>query len=160
MKIATNENSRRSFLRNSIGVMGTVAGTLMGVPALAQSLKTDIPLREGLPSSGKTPRQTLGPFFPDDGDPVTEIRENLDFRLPVSEANDNDLTTIRGKNGKAKGQVIYIKGKVIADRFGAQEPVPGAVLIEWNASASGRYNHRQYPISASDFGRMDRTVAR
>ncbi|GJL56467.1 MAG: hypothetical protein NPIRA02_35990 [Nitrospirales bacterium] len=62
---------------------------------------------------------------------MTEICENLDFRLPVSEANDNDLTTIQGKNGKAKGQVVYIRGKVLRDTWGTLKPVQGAVLIEW-----------------------------
>ncbi|MCA9473979.1 MAG: hypothetical protein MRJ96_00570 [Nitrospirales bacterium] len=155
MKHTANKHSRRAFLQNSLGMVGAVAGTLMGAPALARSLQQETRMREGLPSNGRTPRQTLGPFFPDDGDPVTDIRENLDFRLPISEANDNDLTSIRGKDGKAKGQVVYIRGNVLKDVRGALEPVPGAVLIEWNASASGRYNHRgdqgnvqfQHPLS-------------
>ncbi|WP_447971104.1 dioxygenase family protein [Nitrospira sp. M1] len=155
MKNANHDNSRRTFLKKSMGVVGTAAGTLMGIPVLAQSFKRGTPLSEGLPSSQKSPRQTLGPFFPDDGDPVIGIRENLDFRLPISEANDNDLTTIQGKKGKAKGQVVYIRGKVLLDREGTLKPLTGAVLIEWNASASGRYNHRgdqentrfQHPLS-------------
>ena len=155
MKHETHNHSRRTFLKNTLGIMGTTAGTLIGIPVLAQSLKPETPLREGILSGQRTPRQTLGPFFPDDGDPIQETRENLDFRLPISEANDNDLTSIQGKNGKAKGQVVYIRGKVLRDARGTLEPVPGAVLIEWNASASWRYNHQgdqdntrfQHPLS-------------
>ena len=128
--------SRRTFLKRSMGMVGALAGTFIGAPAFSQSLSEVFPVSQG------TPRQTLGPFFPDDGDPEKDIRENLDFRLPISEANDNDLTTLQGKIGQANGQVIYIKGKVLIDRRGTFKPVPGAVLIEWNASASGRYNHR------------------
>lgn len=147
MNTKTSLGSRRTFFKNSMKTIGAIAGTLTGVSVFA--------LKEDLPPSQATPRQTLGPFFPDDGDPVTEIRENLDFRLPISEANDNDLTTIRGKKGKSKGQVVYVKGKVLLNRGGTLKPLIGAVLIEWNASASGRYNHRgdqdntrfQHPIS-------------
>ncbi len=123
--------SRRNFMKYGLGTLGTVAGTLATGTAFGQMLKP------------KTPRQTLGPFFPDDGDPVDEIRENLDFRLPISEANDNDLTFVKGRNGKARGQVVYVKGQVLFKKFGGTlEPQPGAVIIMWNASASGRYNHR------------------
>ncbi len=114
-----------------MGALGTIAGTLATGSAFSQVL------------SLKTPRQTLGPFFPDEGDPVHEVRENLDFRLPVSEANDNDLTFIKGHSGKARGQTVYVKGKVLfKSSNGAMEPQRGAVIIMWNASASGRYNHR------------------
>lgn len=133
--------SRRTFLKTSLGTAGTVAGTLIGGSALAQTLKQGIPLSEAVTRRG-TPPQTLGPFFPDDGDPEVEIRENLDYRLPISEANDNDLTFIQGKNGKAEGQVIHLKGKVLFNQGGKTEPQAGAVIILWNASASGRYNHR------------------
>ncbi len=133
--------SRRTFLKTSLGTAGTVAGTLIGGSALAQALKQGTSLSEAVARRG-TPPQTLGPFFPDDGDPEIEIRENLDFRLPISEANDNDLTFIQGRSGKAKGQVINLSGKVWFTWQGKMKPQPGAVLILWNASASGRYNHR------------------
>jgi len=146
--------TRRTFLKTSLGAAGTVAGSLIGSSTLAQTLKQGMPLREAVARRG-TPPQTLGPFFPDDGDPEVEIRENLDFRLPISEANDNDLTFIQGKTGKATGQVIHLTGKVLFNRGGKPEPQAGAVLILWNASASGRYNHRgdrenkrfQHPVS-------------
>ena len=141
MRKIEDVRSRRTFLKNSVGVVGAMTGMVIGLPALSQTLQDHTRNGEADTRRG-TPRQTLGPFFPDDGDPEKEIRENLDFRLPISEANDNDLTSIQGNNGKAKGQVVYIRGKVRSSQRGHVTPVPGAVLIEWNASASGRYNHR------------------
>lgn len=113
-----------------MGALGTVAGTLAAGSAFGQIAKL------------KTSKQPLGPFFPDEGDPVHEIRESPDFSLPISEANDNDLTFIQGHKGKALGQVVNLKGKVLVDRKGKLEPQSGAVIILWNASAGGRYNHR------------------
>lgn len=130
MKSKKDLFSRRNFLKTGLSALGTVAGTLATGSVFGQAL--------GL----KTPRQTLGPFFPDDGDPVHEIRESLDFRLPISEANDNDLTFIKGHKGKAQGQVVKLNGKVLFNRKSKIEPQAGAVIILWNASASGRYNHR------------------
>lgn len=122
--------SRRNFLKTGLGALGTVAGTLATSSAFGRALKLN------------TPVQPLGPFFPDDGDPVHEIRESPDFSLPISQANDNDLTFIKGQKGKALGQVVNIKGKVLLDKDGRMEPQSGALMILWNASASGRYNHR------------------
>ncbi len=123
----TDELSRRHFLKTSLGA---VAGTLVTGSALGRAL------------AQKTPPQTLGPFFPDEGDPVHEIRENPDFRLPISEANDNDLTFIKGHKEKARGQIVHLKGKVLFKREGRVAPQSEAVIIMWNASHSGRYNHR------------------
>lgn len=122
--------SRRNFLKAGLGTLGAVAGTLATTSALGQVLKF------------KTPKQPLGPFFPDDGDPVHEIRESPDFSLPISEANDSDLTFIQGHKGKALGQLVSLKGKVLLRREGKLAPQSGAVIILWNASSTGKYNHR------------------
>lgn len=122
--------SRRHFILTGAGALGTIASTWFTGSAFGRTLKSP------------TPRQTLGPFFPDDGDPVHEVRENLDFRLPISEANDSDLTRIQGHAESARGQTVYIQGQVLNRRGDQLVPLPGAVLIMWNASASGRYNHR------------------
>jgi len=123
-------SSRRNFLKATMSLLGTVAGTLVTGSAFGQVFKL------------KTPRQSLGPFFPDEGDPVHEVRENLDSQLPISQANDNDLTFIKGHKGKARGQIVHAVGKVLFRRDKILEPLPGAVVILWNASSSGRYNHR------------------
>lgn len=120
---------RRFVLKAGLGVTGVALGTLFSTCALGQVCR--------LP----TPRQTLGPFFPDDGDAAREIRENLDFRLPIAEANDNDLTFVQGREGRAQGQTAIIRGHVLFGRSSRCVPQPGAVVIMWNASSTGRYNH-------------------
>ena len=69
-----------------------------------------------------TPRQTEGPFYP--------IEDQLD--------EDNDLTFVGGRDGRAEGQVIYVVGRV---QDVACRPVPGVLVEIWQASARGRYNH-------------------
>ncbi len=69
-----------------------------------------------------TPRQTAGPFYP--------VTKPLD--------QDNDLTAVRGKSGRASGTPLHVMGRVI-DRAG--RPVAGAVVEIWQANAFGRYHH-------------------
>jgi protocatechuate 3,4-dioxygenase beta subunit len=78
------------------------------MPALAQ-LKT-------------TPLQTLGPFYPAD--------------RPRDQ--DADLTVVKGKKGRAQGELLYVTGRVL-DTKG--EPVRGARIEIWQCNAAGRYNH-------------------
>ena len=87
----------------------------------------------------KTLDQALGPFYPDPKDPVLTVREHLDLNLPLIEANDNDLTFIKGLAGKAEGQIIYLKGRCLNENC---QPVRDAKILLWQASSSGRYNHR------------------
>ena len=88
----------------------------------------------------QTPSQALGPFFPDDGDEVDAIRENKDSQLPISQANDQDLTFVKGRKGTAQGQMVHLSGQVLHAKSG--QPLPNAILIMWSASATGRYNHK------------------
>ncbi len=69
-----------------------------------------------------TPLQTIGPFYP--------IDRPLD--------QDADLTVIKGKPGRAKGQILYVMGRVF-DVKG--NPVRGARIEIWQANAAGRYRH-------------------
>ncbi len=130
--------SRRGFLKFGLGSLGAAIAPVVTSSALGQVCNFQ-----------KTPRQTIGPFFPDDGDEVYVIRENIDPRLPIWGANDNDLTFIKGNSDKAKGQIVYIKGRVLAREKQKCVSVPGAMIILWNASASGRYNHRGDTENAS-----------
>ncbi len=123
--------SRRGFLKFGLGSLGAMMVPMVASTALAKVCDLQ-----------DTPRQTIGPFFPDEGDEVHTIRESLDPRLPIWDANDNDLTFIKGNSGKAKGQIVYIKGRVLTQEKQGCVGAPGAVVIMWNASASGRYNHR------------------
>jgi protocatechuate 3,4-dioxygenase beta subunit len=86
----------------------TGAAAVTALPALAQ-------LQE-------TPLQTIGPFYPADrpGD------------------GDADLTTIKGKPGRAKGEILYVAGRVLNPKG---EPVPGARIEIWQCNAAGKYGH-------------------
>jgi protocatechuate 3,4-dioxygenase, beta subunit len=127
MKVELSGLSRRTLITRGLGFFGLLAGGFMATSTLAKMLIKP------------TPRQSLGPFFPDDGDEVKVIREFPDPDLPISQANDQDLTFVKGRNGTATGQVIYLRGKVLDARTG--QPMPDTMIILWSASASGRYNH-------------------
>ena len=73
-----------------------------------------------------TPPQTEGPYYP----PKTQIDAQLD--------KDNDLTQIKGEAGKAKGQILYVMGRL---RDARCRPIEGAVVEIWQASENGRYRH-------------------
>lgn len=72
---------------------------------------------------GPTRPMDLGPFFP--------VAHNKDV--------DADLTSIEGRSGVARGEIIEVTGRVL-DRDG--KPVPGARLDIWQANAAGRYLHK------------------
>ncbi len=120
--------TRRTILARSAKAFGLVLSGLFAHTGLASVL------------TKPTPLQALGPFFPDEGDAVNEIRENPDPNLPISQANDQDLTFVKGREGTAIGQIIHLSGKVLDARTG--QPIPQTLLIMWSASASGRYNHK------------------
>jgi protocatechuate 3,4-dioxygenase beta subunit len=69
-----------------------------------------------------TPQQTPGPFYP------------LQFPDDV----DNDLITVRGRKGTAKGDVCEIQG-IVMDRRG--NPVPKALVEIWQVDSNGNYHH-------------------
>jgi protocatechuate 3,4-dioxygenase beta subunit len=69
-----------------------------------------------------TPRQTAGPFYP--------VDKPLD--------RDADLTQVRGRAGRAAGQVVHVMGRVL-DSGG--RPLAGVTIEVWQANAHGRYAH-------------------
>jgi protocatechuate 3,4-dioxygenase, beta subunit len=69
-----------------------------------------------------TPEQNVGPFYP--------------MRRPAD--SDADLTMIRGRRGRATGEVIEVTGRVL-NVLGAT--VAGVSLELWQANAVGRYAH-------------------
>ncbi|MBI3555953.1 MAG: hypothetical protein HY074_06805 [Deltaproteobacteria bacterium] len=101
--------NRRNVLKASLGALGALAST----SALAKSF--DAVCRT-------TPAQTEGPFYP--------VKDQDD--------KDDDLTLVRGRTNRARGQVAYIGGIVSDENC---RPVPGALVEIWQACASGRYNH-------------------
>ena len=71
---------------------------------------------------GRTADQILGPFYP-----VGGKFEHVE-----------DLTHLVGKEGRAKGQLLEVSGRVLTTDG---EPVQGARLEIWQANAAGRYAH-------------------
>jgi len=128
MPLSFEPLTRRTLLTHGAGIFGLIVSGLFTHSGVAAFL------------TKPTPRQALGPFFPDDGDEVDAIRENPDRNLPISQANDQDLTFVKGRKGKAQGQIVYLRGQVLDANTG--KPIPNTMLILWSASASGRYNHK------------------
>lgn len=69
-----------------------------------------------------TPPQILGPFYP--------VAERPDLA--------GDLARPAGSAAEAGGQLIYVRGRVLA-RSG--KPVPHARIEIWQANAAGKYRH-------------------
>jgi protocatechuate 3,4-dioxygenase beta subunit len=69
-----------------------------------------------------TPRQMEGPFYP------------LEFPLD----QDNDLVTVKGRNGVAHGEVTNVGGRVL-DVNG--KPMAGVRIEIWQVNGYGRYHH-------------------
>jgi len=98
--------------RQVLGMVVATGGLAMsgGVgPVFAQALK-------------RTPGEILGPFYP--------VLRSVD--------RATDLTTVKGKSGRAAGQVIYAMGQVLTVDG---QPVKGARVELWQANAHGRYTH-------------------
>ena len=106
-------NKRRKFLRR--GLFGLAAGLTASSVAKASELCLE------------TPRQTSGPFYPENG-----ITDRL------------DLTQIEGRPA-ALGEKLWIQG-VVKDQD--CQPVENAIVEIWQACASGKYAHSNDPNPA------------
>lgn len=91
---------------------------LKGGLALTAGVTTSLALAE----QPITPSQVEGPFYP--------INPQSD--------RDLDLTHIQGHASAAKGEAIWVTGRVV-DENG--EPLANAVVDVWQANAAGRYAH-------------------
>ena len=100
---------RRNFLKRSL-VLGALITSDWSVPSFVYS------------NCNLTARESSGPFYP--------------LSYPLDQ--DNDLTYLKDKSQKAKGEIIYIKGVVQGENC---EPVSKATIEIWQACATGRYNH-------------------
>ena len=69
-----------------------------------------------------TPRQTAGPFYPE--------------TLPLDD--DNNLTEVAGKSGKATGIISDVSGRIV-DSNG--KPLRDMRIEIWQCDANGRYRH-------------------
>ena len=79
-----------------------------------------------------TPRQTEGPFYPD--------------QLPLD--RDNDLVRIKDRNAPAAGTITHLRGRIL-DMRGA--PIRGALVEIWQVDRNGVYLHR----GSAGHGRRD-----
>ena len=74
--------------------------------------------------SEATVAQTSGPYYP------THDRED----------EDPDLTQVRGRPGRATGEVIFVRGRILDEKC---QPVAGALVEIWQANTWGRYDHEK-----------------
>ena len=90
----------------------------------------------------KTPRQTLGPFYP--------------AEIPLD--SDNDLVSVQGQTRPADGQVINLIGRVL-DTEGTQ--LPECIVEIWQCDANGVYHHPRERGGPADpgFQGYGRTIA-
>jgi protocatechuate 3,4-dioxygenase beta subunit len=70
-----------------------------------------------------TPYQGKGPFYP--------------LELPLDQ--DNDLTRVAGRSGRAKGSIVDVSGRLL-DETG--RPLAGIQIEIWQVNAYGRYHHQ------------------
>jgi protocatechuate 3,4-dioxygenase, beta subunit len=77
----------------------------------------------------RTPDQILGPYFPTGQTPAPQV----------------DLTSVKGVEGCAQGEIIEVTGRVL-NLDG--EPVRGVAVTIWQANSFGRYVHTNDPNPA------------
>lgn len=100
--------TRRRLLGAALSTIGV---TLAGTTPLALASHVS-----------RTPPQSRGPFYP--------------LQLPLDK--DNDLVTVAGRSGVAKGQLAHVVGRVL-DEHG--QAVSKARVEIWQCDANGRYRH-------------------
>ncbi len=105
--------SRRELLSAGAGAAaGLVAQKLGATPA------------EPASCGEATVPQTSGPYYPSHDRPD----------------EDPDLTRVRGRTGRAAGEVIVVQGRVLDLEC---RPVAGALVEIWQANTHGRYDHER-----------------
>ncbi len=98
--------------------------------ALAGAALAGLPWPAGAQARTPTPRQTAGPFYPD--------------QFPAD--GDNDLVQVKGQIGIARGEILLLAGTVM-DVDG--KPLAGARVEIWQCDAGGRYHHSRDSSSAA-----------
>jgi protocatechuate 3,4-dioxygenase, beta subunit len=101
-------------------LLGVGAGAAAGL--LAKRLGADVP--PGPACAEPTAAQTSGPFYP------THDRPD----------EDPDLTRVKGRAGRAAGELIVVQGRVLDE---ACQPIVGALVEIWQANTHGRYDHEK-----------------
>ena len=102
------------------GLLGVGAGAAAGL--VAKRLGAEGPMQPAC--TEPTAAQTAGPYYP------THDRQD----------ENPDLTRVRGRSGRAEGDIIVVHGKVLDE---ACRPVEGALVEIWQANKHGRYDHEK-----------------
>ena len=105
--------SRRELLSAGAGAAAGLVAHRLGADAPAPAACSEV-----------TAAQTEGPYYP------TRDRED----------EDPDLTQVRGRPGRATGDVIVIQGRVLDEDC---RPIAGALVELWQANSWGRYDHEK-----------------
>ena len=69
-----------------------------------------------------TPSEVEGPFYP-----ITPQKDK-----------DFDLTRVKGKSGRAKGEIIHVQGQVLDQNL---SPLQDVTIDLWQANSFGKYHH-------------------
>jgi protocatechuate 3,4-dioxygenase beta subunit len=101
-------------------LLGAGAGAAAGL--VAHRLVGETPAGQGCVDA--TASQTRGPYYP------THDRPD----------EDPDLTQVKGRPGRATGDIVYVRGTVLDE---ACKPVAGALVEIWQANSWGRYDHER-----------------
>ncbi len=101
---------RRRWLARAAGLGASWAVAPLASPVLAA------------PERIATPSQAMGPFYP--------------LELPLDQ--DNDLTSVQGRNGRAVGEILDVVGQVLDEKG---EPLRAVMLEIWQVNGYGRYHH-------------------
>ncbi len=113
-----NKLPRRRMLQLGLGATAGLLTTSLGCN------NNEAATAKNAENCAVTPEQDLGPFYP--------ITQGAD--------EDVDLTIIKGRTGRAEGQVILVKGRVLDDNC---RPVKNALVEIWSANTHGRYHHER-----------------
>jgi protocatechuate 3,4-dioxygenase beta subunit len=101
-------------------LLGAGAGAAAGL--VAQRLAGEVP--PAAACGDPTAAQTAGPYYPS--------RDRPD--------EDPDLTRVKGREGRAAGEVVVVRGTVLDE---ACRPIAGALVEIWQANTHGRYDHER-----------------
>src|SRR5256885_6643708 len=108
----SKELSRRQLIKSGMAFGGGVAALVSSGKALADMCNATVPQQEG-------------PFYP---------KGDLE--------RDADLVQIKPGDPIAKGQIIFVEGRVTNPDC---RPVEDALVEIWQACYSGKYNHSEDP---------------
>jgi len=95
-------------------------GTALGAASISPSI---------VHAAAATPSETEGPFYP----------------VIAQKDKDFDLTIVEGRDGVAKGETIFVQGRILDID---ENSVEDAMVDLWQANAEGRYSHPHAPATA------------